>query len=268
MKNKDYVLGVSDYELNRLEFQHGVWKEITDTFLGKLKITEDSKILDAGSGPGFVAMDLLSRVGSNGEVTALEPSEMYVNYLKNYLLEKNIQNLKVIHGSVETAELPEEYFDVIFARWVISFVPDADKFLDKLVRSLKPRGVISFMDYAYEGLALFPKGNAFDNMADAVRAYWVHGGGDPYIGARLPGMFRQRNIEVKEYYPVAMCGGPSSGVFQWADKFFSVHIQQMVDLGISSQSEGDAMHADWMKHKENEDSVFISPTITVIAGKK
>ncbi len=268
MENKDYVLGVSDYELERLRFQHGVWKEITDSFLDKLYIATGSKILDAGAGPGFVSTDLLARTGSTGEVTALEPSEMYVNYLNNYTTENNIQNLKVIHGTVETAELPEEYFDVIFARYVISFVPDAEIFLDKLIKSLKPGGIIALMDYVYEGLALFPKGGAFDNMTDAVRAYWVHGGGDPYIGARLPGMFRKRNIEVKEYYPVAQCGGPSSGIFLWADKFLTVHIQQMVDLGVISQSEGDAMHSDWNKHKENEDSVFISPTITVIAGKK
>lgn len=268
MESKDYVLGVSDYELERLRFQHGVWKKITDSFLDKLNISKGAKILDAGAGPGFVSTDLLARTGKSGEVTALEPSEMYVNHLKYYADEEYIQNLKVIHGSVETAELPAEYFDVIFARWVISFVPDAEIFLDKLIKSLKPGGIISFMDYAYEGLALFPKGGAFDKMADAVRAYWVHGGGNPYIGARLPGMFRKRNIEVKEYYPVAQCGGPSSGVFKWADKFFTVHIQQMVDLGVISQSESDAMLDDWETHKKDEDSVFISPTITVIAGKK
>jgi hypothetical protein len=81
-------------------------------------------------------------------------------------------------------------------------------------------------------------------------------------------MFRKRNIEIQEYYPVAMCGGPKSGVFMWADKFFTVHIQQMVDLGVISQTEGDAMLADWNSHKEDNDSVFISPTITVISGKK
>lgn len=268
MKNKDYVLGVSDYELNRLQFQHGVWKEITDTFLDKLNVTQGTKVLDAGAGPGFVAMDLLGRTGEAGEITALEPSEMYVNYARNYAKENNIQNLKVLKGTVETAELPGEYYNVIFACWVISFVPDADTFLDKLLVSLKPGGIIAFMDYAYEGLALFPKGGAFDKMADTVRAYWMHGGGDPYIGARLPKMFRERNIEMIEYYPVAQCGGPSSGVFQWADKFFDVHIQQMVDLGVISQTEGDAMHADWIKHRSDEDSVFISPTITVIAGIK
>jgi len=268
MKNKDYVLGVSDYELNRLQFQHGVWKEITDTFLNKLGITNGSRVLDAGAGPGFVAMDLLSRVGTNGEVTALEPSEMYVHYSTNFVNENKIQNLIVIDGTVETAELPREYYDVIFARWVISFVPDADEFLERLLAALKPGGIIAFMDYAYEGLALFPKGGAFDKMADAVRAYWIHGGGDPYIGARLPKMFRERNIEMKEYYPVAQCGGPQSGVFQWADKFFDVHIQQMVDLGIVSQTDGDALHADWIAHRSDQDSVFISPTITVIAGRK
>lgn len=268
MENKDYVLGINDYELNRLKFQHGVWKEITDSFFDKLNISFGSKILDAGAGPGFVSFDLLERTGSSGEVTALEPSEMYIRHLKNEIKNREINNIKVIHGSVETADLPEKYYDLIFARWVISFVPDADSFLDKLILALKPGGTIAFMDYAYEGLALFPKGGAFDNMADAVRAYWVHGGGDPYIGARLPGMFRKRNITISELFPMVQAGGPTSGVFQWADKFFTVHIQQMVEIGVIKQNEGDEMLKDWIEHRTNEDTIFISPTIIAIAGKK
>lgn len=268
MENKEYVLGANDYELNRLQFQHVVWKEITDSFIDKLEIATGFKILDAGAGPGFVSLDMLERTGNTGEITSLEPSEIYVNYLKNEIDTRKINNIKVIHGSVETAKLPEKYYDLIFARWVISFVPDADNFLDKLLKSLKTGGTIAFIDYAYEGLALFPKGSAFDNMADAVRAYWVHGGGDPYIGARLPGMLRNRNITVTELYPMVQAGGPNSGVFRWADKFFTVHIQQMVDIGVIKQNEGDEMLKDWIEHRNNPDTVFISPTIIAIAGKK
>ena len=267
-KSEDYVLGVSEYELNRLEFQHAVWKEVTDSFLEKLNIQKGWKILDVGSGPGFVSFEFLEKAGEKGEVTTLEPSEYYLNYFVNKCKENGWHNTKSILDLVEDAELPENYYDLIFARWVIAFVPNPDLFLDKLVKSLAPGGTIALMDYAYEGLSLFPRGGAFENMADTVRAYWKHGGGDPYIGAKLPKMFKERNIELLHYHPVVLAGGPNSGVFQWAGKFFDVHIQQMIDMGIIDQKSGDAMLNDWNEHKQNPDTIFFSPILVNAAGKK
>src|SRR5688572_28707531 len=111
--DKDYLLGVNEYELDRLEFQHSVWKEITESFFDRLNIGAGMKVLDAGSGPGFVSMDLRQRVGSTGEVTALEPSEMYLNHFKNTAEKNGWTNTKYIHGTAETAELPENYYDMI-----------------------------------------------------------------------------------------------------------------------------------------------------------
>ena len=267
-KSEEYILGVSDYELERLRFQHGVWKESTDTFFDKIGVKKGWKILDVGSGPGFAAFDLRKRVGDTGAVTALEQSEMFLEYFKSECNKNNWNNVYAVLSSVENAGLLDNQYDLIFVRWVIAFVPDPDLFLDKLMASLKPGGTIAFMDYAYDGLALYPRGGAFENMPDTVRAYWRHGGGDPYIGAKLPLMFKKRNIKVTEFYPVIQAGGPSSGVFQWADKFFTVHIQQMVDIGVTSQELGDEMLKDWTGHRNDPDSVFFSPTIVAIAGKK
>ncbi|MCI0448753.1 MAG: methyltransferase domain-containing protein [Chlorobi bacterium] len=267
-KSDQYILGISEYELNRLEFQHSVWKEVTDTFLEKLQIQKGWKILDVGSGPGFVSFEFLEKVGKTGEVTALEPSEFYLNYFVNKCKEKGWNNTKAIQSAAEDAELPENYYDVIFARWVIAFVPNPDLFMDKLLKSLATGGIIAFMDYAYEGLSLYPRGGAFENMAETVRAYWKHGGGDPYIGAKFPKMFRERNIELVHYRPVVLAGGPASGVLQWADRFFNVHVQQMIDMEIIKQNTGDAMLNDWNEHKQNPDTVFFSPILVNAAGRK
>ena len=267
-KSEEYILGVSSYELERLRFQHDVWKEITDGFFDRIGIKKGWKVLDVGSGPGFAAFDLRKRVGDFGAVTALEQSEMFLDYFKSGCAKNNWNNVYAVLSSVENAELLENQYDLIFVRWVIAFVPDPDLFMDKLITSLKPGGTIAIMDYAYEGLCLYPRGGAFENMADTVRAYWRHGGGDPYIGAKLPLMLKKRNIKVTEFYPVSLAGGPSSGVFQWADKFFTVHIQQMVDMGVTTQKLGDEMLKDWAEHRNDSDSVFFSPTIVAIAGKK
>ncbi len=267
-KSEEYILGISEYELERLRFQHGVWKGITEGFFDKLGIKEGWKVLDVGSGPGFAAFDLRQRVGSTGAITALEPSEMYLDYFRGECFKNNWNNMHAVLGTVEDSEFLDNQYDMIFARWVIAFVPDPGLFLEKLTRTLKPGGVLAIMDYAYEGLLLYPNGGAFDKMAETVRSYWRHGGGDPYIGAKLPKMFKERNLSVFEYYPVGQCGGPDSGVFRWADKFFTVHVQQMVDMGITTQELGDEMLKDWVDHRNDPDSVFFSPTIANIAGKK
>lgn len=163
-KSKNYLLGINEYELDRLKFQHGVWKEYTGKFFNRLKVGNGWKVLDAGSGPGFAARDLLVKVGDTGEVTIVEPAEFYLNYFKKYCIENDITNVKYILGNVEDSELPQNYYNLIFARWVIGFVPDSAVFLDKLVTALAPGGIIAFQDYVYEGLAVYPQGERLKKL--------------------------------------------------------------------------------------------------------
>jgi SAM-dependent methyltransferase len=268
MKNKDeYILGVNENELDRLKFQHNVWKEYTDKFFERLNIKKGWKALDAGSGPGFAAMDLLERVGDSGEVTILEPAEYYLNYFKEYCVKNKISNAKCIHGTVESSQLPQSYYNLIFARWVIGFVPDPELFLDKLVPALAPGGIIGFQDYAYEALAIYPRGGAFEKMPDAIRAYWRLEGGDPYIATRLPKMFKDRGIRLIDFTPLSRAGNPDSLVYEWAHRFFKVHIQVMADKGIITQQLADEMLADWIEHRNNPDSIFFSPIVVDAAGR-
>ncbi|MGH2574431.1 MAG: class I SAM-dependent methyltransferase, partial [Ignavibacteria bacterium] len=244
-EEKDYILGVNEYELERLRFQHGVWKKVTDEFLDRLKIQQGWRCLDAGAGPGFVSMDLRERVGGKGEVTALEPSKFYLEKFRNEAEKKGWTNIKYINQTAEEANLPSKYYDFIFVRWVIGFVPDSESFLTNLLDSLKRGGVIALQDYNYEGLSLFPRGGAFDKMPGKVKEYYQSGGGDPYVASVIPGIFRKHSIKLFDYTPVCLAGGPDSGVFQWAQKFFMKHTQAMADKGLISQEECDAVLEDW-----------------------
>jgi len=267
MANKDYILGVNEYELKRLGFQHGVWKEITDAFLDKIGIRHGWKVLDAGSGPGFVALELLNKVGTYGEVTALEPSEMYINHFRDTCQRQGLKNTKFILGKVEDARLPENYFDFVFARWVIGFVPDPEKFVEKLKKALAPRGIIAIQDYAFHGLFLYPRGGAYENFAPAVEAYWKYTGGDLRIAPRIPLIFKKLGIELLSFHPNSLAGGPQSGVFQWHHSFITHHVPLMVKKGIISQSTGAAILKDWNEHMNNPDSIFFSPIVVNISGK-
>lgn len=265
---KEYILGINNEELERLRFQHGVWKSVSDAFFAKIGVGDGWKCLDVGSGPGFVSVDLRQRVGESGEVTALEPAQYYLDYFKEESDKRGWKNTKYIQGSAETAELPKNHFDLIFVRWVIGFVPDPEKFIVNLLPSLKKGGVIAIQDYLYSGLGLYPKGGAFDHALDMVIKHWAVSGGDAFVAAKIPAIFRKHGLEMIDYSPHCLAGGPDSDVIEWADKFFTKHMQLMVDSGATTKEMGDTMLEDWYTHRKNPDAIFCSPIVVDMAGRK
>jgi SAM-dependent methyltransferase len=265
-QNSDYLLGVNQDELERLRFQHQVWGRVTNAFFDRIGIKSGWKCLDVGAGPGFVAMDLRERVGQAGEVTALEPSSFYLDWFKRECMKKGWTNVRFIQGSAETAQLPENQYDFVFSRWVISFATDPVEFLASVLRSLKPGGTIALQDYYYEGLSLFPLGGAFDRMKDVVRAHYRSAGGDPYVAGKIPAILRSNGLKVVDFTPTCLAGGPESGVMEWAHRFFTVHTQAMVDRGLATQKEAGAMLADWHAHRADPNSIFFSPIVVDIAA--
>jgi SAM-dependent methyltransferase len=265
--SRDYLLGVGEDELERLRFQHEVWRPVTGAFLDRVGVRRGATCLDVGAGPGFVSIDLCEKVGPSGEVTALEPSPLFVNHLESRAKADGRTNLKCLLGKVEDLTLPRGAFDLVFVRWVIAFVADVEGFLAKLVPSLRPGGVLAIQDYYYEGLSLYPRGGAFDGAADAVRAYYRSVGGDPYVTGRLPTLFKRFGMELIDYSPHSMAGGPGSNVMEWGHRFFSRHFLSMVEKKILAPKVGEAMLADWMSHRDNPDALFFSPLVVDVAGR-
>ncbi len=267
-QTEEYLLGVNKTELERLRFQHGVWKENTDSFLNRLKIQKGWKCLDVGAGPGFVSMDLRQRVGAKGEVTALEPSEFYLAWLAKQSAKKGWKNIKTLQGTAETTELPKNHYNLIFVRWVIAFVPDPAKFLLPLINSLKKGGTLAIMDYWYEGLSLYPQGGAFDGAAQAVRKYYHSGGGDPYVTGKIPELLRAQKLNVVDFTPTQLAGGPDSDIIEWAHRFFVPHLPLMAEAGNCTKEEAEAMAQDWLAHRKNANTIFFTPIVVHIAGRK
>ncbi|HEY3250996.1 MAG TPA: methyltransferase domain-containing protein, partial [Ignavibacteria bacterium] len=190
------------------------------------------------------------------------------NYFKNYSNEKDWQNTKYILGTAESAQFPEDYYDFIFARWVIGFVPDPELFIDNLKKALAPGGIIAFQDYAFHGLYLYPRGGSYEELSSAVQDYWKYNGGDLTIAVRIPAIFKKFGLKLIDYRPNSIAGSPGSGIFKWHDAFITHHVPLMVEKNIITKESGDAILKDWTAHKNNPDSIFFSPLVVDVAGRK
>ncbi len=105
-------------------------------------------------------------------------------------------------------------------------------------------------------------------MPDIVREYYKSGGGDAYVTARIPALFSKHGLQLIDFTPTCLAGGPTSGVMEWAHRFFSLHIPKMAEKGIITREQADALLDDWRSHGQNPDTLFFSPLVVDVAGRQ
>lgn len=263
-----YILGTSDHERERLAFQQVVWGAVTERFLDRLHVPEGGRVLDAGCGSGAMLESLRARVGTTGRVTALDESAEYLAHAAKLCGEHGWRNVHIVQSRLETAHLEERSFDVVFARWVLSFVADPAALIARFAAALRPRGVLAIQDYNHEGISLFPASEGFRAIVRATRDLYARSGGDPWIAARLPALARQAGLEPFELHPTVLCGGPDSPVFRWADAFFPHHSASMVEAGVLSAAERALFLREWEERKRDPQALFFSPIVVDFAARK
>ena len=264
----DYFLGTSDHEFARLTLQQEVWGGVTDAFLDRLGLGPGACCLDAGCGPGLVTELLRERVGPTGHVRALDESPRWVEHLAARARAEGWTEVEPRRGRLQDVALEGGSLDLVWLRWVLSFLPDPGALVARLARALAPGGVLAVMDYNHEGVSLFPESEGFRAAIRATRALYARGGGDVWVGARLPALFRAAGLETFTLEPALLCGGPGSPAFRWADAFFPYHVDGMLEQGLLSAAERELFEAEWTARRADPDSLFFSPIVVCAAARQ
>lgn len=264
----EYILGVNETELARLRFQQEVWGPVTDAFLDRAGVPRGARVLDAGCGPGMVTGSLRERAGEEGSVTALDESPVWQACLADAVAARGWTNVVPLLGKLEEVELGERAFDVVFCRWVLSFLPDPAAAVAKLARALAPGGLLLVQDYNHEGLSLFPRSAGFDAMVRAVRAFYSRAGGDVWIAGRLPRLLFDAGFEVFDVRSTVLSGGPDSPAFRWADAFFPYFCRVFEEGGLIGPEERELFLREWEERKGDPGAVFFSPIVVDVGGKR
>ncbi len=253
-------------ELQRLEFQHNVWKKETDALLDRAGVGDGCHVIDLGCGPGFLTIDLARRVGPDGNVTAIDSSELFVTHLQRQALTLGLHNIEALKADVLDCPLPEA--DAIVCRWLLMFLPDPEYVVRTAWKVLRPGGVLAVMDYhPFLDISLSPRILAFDRVYRAVVRLIETFGGDPNVGGRVPGMMRDAGFVDVDCQPITRTDIPGSPLWEWIVRTGENHVN-LVEHGLLSAGELAEYHAA-MKHAEASEGVlFSSPTVQAIVGRK
>src|SRR5438105_14062770 len=109
-KERDYVLGTHDQELERLGVQHRAWRPVVAVCWKKAGVTVGSRVLDVGAGPGYATVDLAGIIGHIGRVVAVERSSNFVKAIKSAIQARSLSNDNVHELDWMKAPVPEAPF--------------------------------------------------------------------------------------------------------------------------------------------------------------
>jgi len=266
-KESEYILGSSDREIERLKFQHEVWKVETNALWERAGISRGAKIADLGCGPGLCSEELARLIGSEGHVYAVDSSNKFSAILTAEI--NHVHNISFYQSDVASTPLKDGSVDAVFARWLFCFLSDPRRAISESVRILKPGGRIVILDYFnYLAADVFPRNPSISMLFNAYLEEVESHGGTWNIGEELPGMLIDSGFKIDSLSPINRIARPGEPVWKWVELFTEVSVPRLVESGIWTEEQKGEFEVAWSEAADNPATFFFAPPMIGIVARK
>jgi SAM-dependent methyltransferase len=160
--------------------------------LRALSLRPGERVLDVGSGPGFLACEMAGAVGSSGAVHAIDISESFLAMARRRCPDQ--PQVKFREGEATRLPFGDGTFDVAVSTQVYEYIADVDAALGELFRVLRPGGRALILDTDWGSLVWHSADRA--RMARILDA-WDEHLADPYLPRTLSARLGRAGFRVE-----------------------------------------------------------------------
>jgi ubiquinone/menaquinone biosynthesis C-methylase UbiE len=196
--SKNYIIRGGIKGRERLRIISRVLHSTTTSLLDRLKLDRGDICLDAGCGGGDVTREIARRVGPEGKVIGIDIDSEKIEIARTESAQLGITNIEFRLLDICKHQLVsnDDYgFDAVYARFLLTHLPDPASVINAFYAALKPGGVVILEDIEISGSFVFPESKAFRRFYELYIAAVRKRGGDPDIGPRLPLLLKDGGFE-------------------------------------------------------------------------
>ncbi len=181
-------------ERERLQRQSVELRAQSAALLDRVGVRPGQSALDLGCGPLGI-LDLLSdRVGPGGRVVGVDIDPANLALARSFVHDHALGNVKIIEGDARRTGLAASSFDFVHARTLLINIPDPAAVVAEMARLARPDGWVVGMEPDMSVQLYHPPHPAWDRLHEIFIAAFRVDGADPFIGRRLPELFREAGL--------------------------------------------------------------------------
>ena len=267
-KADEYFMGYRHAEQERLQRQAQELEQESRWLLDQIGLPVGARVVEIGCGPRGCLDLLAERVGTSGEVVGVERSEEAVTLARKFIAERNLANVRVLHGDARHAGLPKGEFDLATARLVLINLPHPEEVVSEMAALVRPGGVVALHEADWMASACDPPLPAWNRLNDLMLAFAKKNGNDLLIGRRLPRMLREAglvDVRINPLLHVPPLGHPRRMLL--LDVVENLR-ERVLSEKLIDEAELDASMASLRRHLEDPDTLEIFALYFQAWGRK
>jgi SAM-dependent methyltransferase len=269
VSDDDYVLGTDAAEIDRLGRQHAVWRPCVLDAWRRAGLAAGQTALDVGCGPGFATLDLAAEVGEHGRVVAIDRSRRFLERLEDQTRALRLAGVDAHRLDLDADPLPAVRAHFAWCRWVLTFVRNPRRLLDRVADCLVPGGTIVIHEYFdYAAWRFLPDRPELADFVSAVMASWRAEGGEPDVGRYLPHWLHARNLDVTVVRPLVHVLQPADEMWSWPAMFLRAGLTRLVTLGAMDRGRADAIERAFSDRERDPHTLMVTPAVLEVVGRR
>ena len=238
---RQYTMGRSDEETERLIEQSRLFEPITRRFLTSAGIGRGMRVLDIGSGAGDVSLIAAELVGPEGQVVGVDMNADILEIARTRVREAGHENVEFRSGDVQTLDLGGQ-FDALVGRLVLMYLPDPVAMLKQMLNRVRPGGIVMFqeIDFTITQAYKHPDTPLMGQLGDWIVEVFERSGANATMGMELYRVLTEAGLPE----PTLDAGLLVGAAFDWpgysyvANSFRSV-VPLLEHYGIATAEEVD-----------------------------
>ncbi|MEW6301456.1 MAG: methyltransferase domain-containing protein [Thermodesulfobacteriota bacterium] len=232
-----------------------------EPLIAPLDLRPGLSVLDVGSGPGYMALELGRRVGAGGSVTGVDINATFVSKATERAREHGLPQVRFQHAAFPPLPFADRAFDRAFCKNVLEYVDSAEETLQEIARVTRPGGKVVLIDSDWDMLALDVTDEALhDRILHAVKTTATR---EPRIGRKLYRLCRAAGLQ-----DISVRIFASPDLDGWALPMLEHSLYQYATVsGEVNQHEADAWLGDVKRRAQRREYFFCLPQFVVSATK-
>ncbi|WP_235496894.1 class I SAM-dependent methyltransferase [Leifsonia sp. Root4] len=229
------------------------------------------RVLDVGSGPGTISIDIARRVAP-GTVVGIDASAEVVEQAAGLAHDSGVDTVSFSVGDVYALDFADNSFDVVHAHQVMQHLARPIDAMREIRRVLRPGGVFAARDVIYGSTSWYPALPALDNWLQTLLTVHRGNGGDPDAGRSLKAWARHAGFASVTSSASMWCFATDAERDWWGSSWAERALEssfaaQAIETGAASLSDLRAMADGWRYWAEDADGWFGMPHGEIIAVK-